>query len=148
MEKVSVRHARKSDEQFILVALGGVAQSSRQRVSDRNGLVQRLRKDCFGSRAKAKILIATLKGQNVGLMLYSPSYFALKGLSLWVSQLYVVKEMRGKGIAEKLWSALSKRNPQATYAHWAADKENKPAQKHFKRMGAEQGKYLYFYKKL
>ena len=148
MEKISVRWARKSDMEFILVALGDVARSSRQRLKNRDALARRLRKECFGARARGRILIASSGGRGVGLLLYGHSYFASSGEALWVSQLYVIKEMRGKGVAGKLWKALAALNRRATYAHWVADIKNKGAQKHFRKLGAKHGKYLYFYNKL
>jgi ribosomal protein S18 acetylase RimI-like enzyme len=61
-----------------------------------------------------------------------------------MNDLYVIEEMRGKGVAGKLFEACSTYTNDNDYAAmvWETAKDNKRAQRFYEKMGARPGDWI------
>ena len=135
--EVVIRRAEPADAAFIAGAVAAVSE----RVSDKTaGDAERLKKDIFGKTPKAEVIIAEAEGQVVGMALYAATYFADKGASMWVSQMYVEPHFRNRKqwIAPALMSGLIKTAQENNWTHicWATAIEDNIPKKLSQKLGA------------
>lgn len=98
---------------------------------------ERLIKDILCKNPKAYIYIFELSKTPIGLIFFSNSYWASRGLILWISQLYVHENYRGRFFYKiKEWVfKLAKENGASRIA-WGTITEAKRANRLWKAAGA------------
>jgi len=136
MEKMIIRPMNKTDINFVVSAVHGVHEASKQ-TGEIIDLNNRLRADILSEQPKAHVAIAEIAGQSVGMTLYSTVYFADEGEIMWQSQLFVMPEYRGKGVADRLIDYLKEVCKQQGYYAicGAIAKTNSASRACFKRNG-------------
>lgn len=98
-----------------------------------------LRDVLFGPRPAAECVIADLDGAAVGFALYFQNYSTFKGRpGLYLEDLFVVPEARGRGVGEALLRHLAGVAVARNYGRmeWAVLNWNAPAIAFYKRLGA------------
>lgn len=98
-----------------------------------------LRATLFGPRPAAQVLLAELDGIVVGFALYFANYSTfLAQPGLWLEDLYVQAEHRGRGIGGMLFQAVAEQARAANCGRmeWSVLDWNSPAIAFYKRMGA------------
>ena len=98
-----------------------------------------LRATLFGPRPAAQVLLAELDGVVVGFALYFANYSTfLAQPGLWLEDLYVQAEHRGRGIGGMLFQAVAEQARAANCGRmeWSVLDWNSPAIAFYKRMGA------------
>jgi GNAT superfamily N-acetyltransferase len=102
------RHGTMRDVPVILNLIRALARSERLRPHLRLS-ARRLRRDGFGRRRYFESLISTRGGRPVGYAIY---YFAYSSFTcspvLFVEDIFVLPEERGKGTGKALMSALAR----------------------------------------
>ncbi len=98
-----------------------------------------LREALFGGRAFVEVLIAYSDEAPVGFALYFPIFSTFRGRpGLFLEDLFVDPEYRGRGIGTALLEALAKvgRERGCIRLEWWVLKWNQPALEFYKRLGA------------
>lgn len=135
---VVIRNAKQEDFEFILKANKAVSEKSSNTILKD---VERFKKDLFGKPAKAKVIIAEVEEQVVGMALYSTTFFANEGELMWVSQIYVEPHFRNRKqwIAPALMAELIKiaQKKGWSYICWATDIGNNVPKKLSQKLGAK-----------
>ncbi len=94
----------------------------------------------FGVRPAAEVVIAEWDGQPAGFALFFPTYSTfLAKAGIWLEDLYVRQEFRGRGIGESLLSHLAMLSLERDCGRleWAVLDWNQPAIDFYSRLGAE-----------
>lgn len=142
MTDVSIRPAVEADVPVILALIRGLAEYERapdQVVCDE----ARLRQSLFGERPEAEVLLAdsgstedvTPAGFAVFFHNYS-TWWGRKGI--YLEDLFVRPEMRGKGIGKALLQAVARvaRDRECARVEWAVLNWNQPAIDFYRSLGA------------
>jgi len=93
----------------------------------------------FGAHPACEALVAEIDGQAVGFALYFRTYSTFVGKpGLYLEDLFVVPEARGKGAGKALLSRLAAITVERGYARleWAVLNWNEPAIGFYKSLGA------------
>lgn len=136
------REATKSDKEFILNAnkeinvLSGLDDSTFERNID---------KDLFEDRI-CKSLIVEENGIILGFLLYSYVYWANCGKGIYLSNAYVNKEYRNKGIFKMLLSELEKIETSSNFITNLVGNENSIMKKSLNKLGYESSDLVTYYK--
>lgn len=96
--KVKIKNAKETDKQFILKANREIDECSYIKTSI---LSRNVDEDLF-KKKKCVCLIAWFGSERVGMVLFSKVYWADRGEGIYISQVFVEKVWRGKGIFKKL----------------------------------------------
>ena len=99
----------------------------------------RLREHLFGPRPYAEVLLAEEGGAAVGYALFFPVYSTFRGEpALYLEDLFVVPEHRGKGHGKALLRALAGLAVERGYPRldWAVLNWNEPALRFYRALGA------------
>ena len=135
---VFVRQGTAQDVPTILSMIRGLAKYERLTRHTRLD-AKRLRRDGFGKRGCFASLIATRKGNPVG---YAAYYFAYStftcGPVLFVEDIFVVPEERGRGTGKALMSALARVAVRrgCEQMEWLVLDWNTPSIRFYERLGA------------
>lgn len=135
MENIKVLKATRKHFDFLVKSNLIIHDISEQTYASK--FAEQLEKDYFGKEKKFYCLVAEQDGVPVGMLLYSKMYWADDGEVLWVSQMYVEKHCRKFGVAQKLYFALKKENPDAKVISCATAKTNEVMNKVLKGLGFE-----------
>ncbi|HEY4755938.1 MAG TPA: GNAT family N-acetyltransferase [Ignavibacteriaceae bacterium] len=98
-----------------------------------------LKKYLFGEKRFAEVLIADFKNQPVGFALFFHNYSTFVGKpGIYLEDLFVQPEMRGKGIGKELFLRLVKiaKERNCGRVEWSVLNWNTPAIDFYKDMGA------------
>ena len=133
-----IRPANSADTPAICDLIRGLAEY--ERLADKLDLEEdRLRAHLFGSRPVAEVLLAEEAGDVVGFALFFPifSTFLCKP-GIYLEDLFVVPEHRGKGHGKALLIALAKMAVERGCGHleWTVLKWNQPAIDFYLSLGA------------
>jgi GNAT superfamily N-acetyltransferase len=98
------------------------------------------RQALFGARPVAEALMAFYEGEPVGYAIYFPSFSTFLGRAgLYLEDIYVRPQTRGKGIGKKLFAAVARiaRDRDCGRFEWCVLKWNTPAIEFYQALGAE-----------
>lgn len=98
-----------------------------------------LKKNLFGERKFAEVIIAEVEGTPAGQALFFHNFSTFKGKpGIYLEDLYVKPEYRGKGIGKSLLNKLIETAKERNCARveWAVLDWNKPAIDFYKKLGA------------
>ena len=98
-----------------------------------------LRESLFGERAMAEVIIAYDEGRAVGLALFFHNFSTFLGRpGIYLEDLYVQPQARGKGIGRALLAHLARlaKERRCGRLEWAVLDWNEPAISFYKKLGA------------
>jgi GNAT superfamily N-acetyltransferase len=98
-----------------------------------------VKENLFGKKKYAEALIAEYENQPVGFALFFHNYSTFVGKpGIYLEDLFVQPEMRGKGVGKKLFLELIKlaKERNCGRVEWSVLNWNKPAIDFYKSMGA------------
>jgi GNAT superfamily N-acetyltransferase len=99
-----------------------------------------IREYLFGPRAYAEVVFAELGGRAVGFALFFPTFSTFVGRpGIYLEDLYVLEEMRGKGVGRQLLSYLARLTVERGWGRldWAVLDWNAPAIGFYNKLGAQ-----------
>lgn len=137
------REAKKEDKEFLLNAnkeiniLSGLDDSTFENNID---------KDLFEDKI-CKSLIVEENGVVLGFLLYSYVYWANCGKGIYLSNAYVLKQYRNKGIFKLLLSELEKVEKSSNFITNLVGNENNIMMKSLGKLGFESSDLITYYKK-
>jgi GNAT superfamily N-acetyltransferase len=135
---LTIRLATENDAALILGFIRGLAEYERlahEVVADED----RLRRTLFGPRPYAEVIIGEWEGQPAGFALFFHNYSTfLARPGIYLEDLFVTPEFRGKGIGQALLVHLARVAVQRDCGRleWAVLDWNEPAIRFYKRLGA------------
>ena len=98
-----------------------------------------LRQSLFGERRVAEVIIGLFEDKPVGFALYFHNFSTFLGKpGIYIEDIYIKPEMRGRGIGSIMFSYLAKlaRERNCGRLEWWVLDWNKPSIEFYKRMGA------------
>jgi GNAT superfamily N-acetyltransferase len=136
--RAEIRPATEDDVPIILSLIRELAEYERlsHEVVATEGL---LRESLFGERRGAEVLIACCKGAPAGFALFFHSFSTFLGRpGIYLEDLYVKPEFRGRGIGRALLTHLARlaKERGCGRLEWAVLDWNEPAIKLYKSIGA------------
>jgi GNAT superfamily N-acetyltransferase len=69
---------------------------------------EQLRQDGFGARPKFRVLIAEIDGLPAGYALFFDCYSSLRGSGIFLEDLFVPQQFRGKGVGRALLARVAR----------------------------------------
>lgn len=145
MSNIIILKVQRKHKDFIIKANRVI--NSVNETYQTNDLENNIEKDYFCDNPKFECLVAEYEGKPVGMILYSKFYWANDGEVLWISQMYVEKEYRNKGIFFELIKALKNINKDIKIVSCATGEENMRMQKILKYYGCREINLKFYYKK-
>ena len=135
---LQIREAAEGDVPVILWFIRQLAEYERL-LHEAVMTEETLRESLFGSRRSAEVLLAYYDGKPVGFAVFFHNFSTFLGKpGLYLEDLFVIPEMRGKGFGKALLSRLAKiacdRN--CGRFEWAVLDWNKPSIEFYKKLGA------------
>jgi len=138
MTEFTIRPAVEADAPVILELIRGLAEYERapdQVVCDES----RLRASLFGERPEAEVLLACIGDQAAGFAVFFHNYSTwLGGKGIYLEDLFVRPEARGKGIGKALLKAVAviAKERQCGRMRWAVLDWNQPSIDFYRGLGA------------
>ena len=137
-DKIKIRSAEIKDSEIILKLIKELSAYEKLSHTVINNEVL-LKENLFGKRKFAEVLIADFENQPVGFALFFHNYSTFVGKpGIYLEDLYVKPEMRGKGIGKALFLELIKiaKERNCGRVEWSVLNWNKSAIDFYKSMGA------------
>ena len=137
-DKLVIRTAEEKDITLILNFIRELAEYeklSHEVKADE----ETLRKNLFGGRAYAEVLISEYEGQPAGYALFFHNFSTFVGKpGIYLEDLYVRASLRGKGIGKQLLLSLVKlaKERDCGRVEWAVLNWNTPSIEFYKSLGA------------
>ena len=135
---VKLRKGKKEDCPAVLELIQELADYEKA-AHEMELSVEELEKDGFGENSIYDLLVAEEDDKIVGIALFYEKYSTWKGRSIYLEDLIVNHEYRGKGIGKMLFEAVmaeaKKRN--SGRMEWQVLDWNKDAIRFYERYGAE-----------
>jgi GNAT superfamily N-acetyltransferase len=137
-QKLTIRFAEIEDSQTILNLIKELSvyeKLAHTVINDEDLLKEKL----FGKTKFAEVLIADFENQSVGFALFFHNYSTFVGKpGIYLEDLYVKPDMRGKGIGKALFLELIKiaKERDCGRVEWSVLNWNTPAIDFYKSMGA------------
>ncbi|HEX7175776.1 MAG TPA: GNAT family N-acetyltransferase [Pyrinomonadaceae bacterium] len=137
-ESVRIKPATPADVPLILAFVKELAEYERSAdkvVADEESL----RESLFGERSVAEGRIAYVGGEPAGMALFFHNFSTWTGLrGLYLEDLYVRPEMRGRGVGRRLLAHLARlaRERDCARFEWAVLNWNEPAIGFYQSLGA------------
>ena len=97
-----------------------------------------IRRDAFGANPRFRALLPEWDGNPVGYAIYFPYYSSFSGPGLFLEDIYVREEFRGKGIGRALMAEVAgiAVREGAFALRWEVLDWNRPAIDFYKKLGA------------
>jgi GNAT superfamily N-acetyltransferase len=137
-ESIHIEPATERDVPLILEFVRGLAEYEKH-LDYVEATEERIRQTIFGAEPAAHVLFAYENDTAVGFAVYFNTYSTFVGLpGLYLEDLYVKPEARGKGVGRALLRYLAKlAKEQGCYRiEWAVLRWNEPAIEFYKKLGA------------
>lgn len=101
--------------------------------------VEDMIRDGFGSNPVFRCLVAESEGEIIGMAIYFIKYSTWKGKGIYLDDIVVTEQMRGKGIGSLLFDELIRDAVSlgAVQLHWQVLDWNEPAIRFYKKYHAE-----------
>ena len=138
-EKLVIREATKKDVPLILSLIKELAVYEKllhEVVATEDQLTEIL----FGQKKYAEVLIAIYDNENAGFALFFHNFSTFLGKpGIYLEDLYVKPQLRGKGIGKSLLLSLVKlaKKRNCGRVEWAVLNWNEPSIKFYKSLGAK-----------
>jgi GNAT superfamily N-acetyltransferase len=138
-EKLVIREATKKDVPLILSLIKELAVYEKllhEVVATEDQLTEML----FGQKKYAEVLIANYDNENAGFALFFHNFSTFLGKpGIYLEDLYVKPQLRGKGIGKSLLLSLVKlaKERNCGRVEWAVLNWNEPSIKFYKSLGAK-----------
>jgi GNAT superfamily N-acetyltransferase len=139
MSDARVRLARREDVARIWELLLGLARYERLE-HEVTGRPERLAEDLFGAPPRVGCLVLEAEAEHVGYALFYPTYSSFSTASMmWLEDLYVVPERRGRGDGRALLAAVSRLAVERGCRRlgWIVLDWNEPSIRFYERLGAK-----------
>ena len=139
---MTFREAEFKDKDFILNAnreiniISGLHDST---------FDKRIDKDLFEDKI-FKSIIAEIDNNVVGMLLYSYIYWANCGKGIYISQAYVKREYRGKGIYRALLKELEEKETDCNFITDLVGKDNSVMQEVLDKLGFKSSDLITYYR--
>jgi GNAT superfamily N-acetyltransferase len=133
---LTIRAGSRRDVPAITALIHGLADYERL---PRNTTAAAIRRHGFGRQRRFETLICRLGGRPVGLALYTFTYSTfLARPTLWLEDLFVLPEARGRGAGLGLLRALARiaRRRGCGRMEWTVLDWNRPAIRFYRQLGA------------
>ena len=143
---LNIVKATKQHKEFIIYANKVINNTND--TNQTNGLEANFDKDYLIENPKFECLVAEYEGKPVGMILYSKFYWANDGEVLWISQMFVEKEYRNKGVFFRLIRELRNINKDIKIVSCATGEGNERMQKILKYYDAHEINLKFYYKKI
>ncbi len=135
---LKIKFATEDDVALILSLIKGIAEYEKL-LHEVVATEEVLRNSLFGKQKFAEVLIAYYKGEPAGFALFFHNFSTFIGRpGIYLEDLFVKPELRGKGIGEILLSYLGKLaiERKCGRIEWSVLDWNEPAIKFYKNLGA------------
>ena len=139
-EKIIIRSAEIKDSKIILKLIKELSVYEKLSHTVINS-EESIKENLFGKKKYAEALIAEYENQPVGFALFFHNYSTFVGKpGIYLEDLFVQPEMRGKGVGKKLFLELIKlaKERNCGRVEWSVLNWNIPAIDFYKSMGAIQ----------
>ena len=139
MPDVHIRPAGEDDVPVILALIRGLAEYEKARPEDLPVDEAALRESLFGAQPAAEVLLADVEGETAGFALFFHNFSTWQGRrGLYLEDLFVRPEMRGRGIGQALLRELARIAADRGCARmeWAVLDWNTPAIDFYASLGA------------
>jgi len=137
--KIFIRTASEKDVPAIFALIKELAEY--EKLADQIKTTENeLRKTLFGNDRFVEILLAEVNGQIVGQALFFKNFSTFLGKpGIYLEDLYVRPEMRGKGIGKMLLDKIISIAKERNYGRveWSVLDWNEPAIEFYKKIGAK-----------
>jgi GNAT superfamily N-acetyltransferase len=134
--EIEVRPGTAADVPLLLSLIKSMAEFEKLSVTATEEL---LRESLFGERPAAEVLLAFAGGRPAAYVIYYFTFASMVGKrGLWLDDLFVSPEFRGKGIGGALMSYLAgiARQNRCGRFEWSVLDWNKPAVAFYRKLGA------------
>jgi GNAT superfamily N-acetyltransferase len=136
---ITIRPAVEADLPAILRLIRGLAEYEKASEDEVPATLEGLRASLFGAKPGAEVLMACVDGEAVGFALFFHNYSTWRARhGLYLEDLFVIPEMRGRGIGKALLRELAGIAMQRGCARmeWAVLDWNTPAIDFYRSLGA------------
>ena len=142
--EIKYREANINDKDYILRAHKEIDKLSglKDSIFEKN-----INKDLFDSKV-CKSLVAYMSNDIVGFVLYSYIYWTNCGKGIYLSQAYVDKKYRKKGLLKSLLKELENREPDCNFITDLVGSENEVMLKCMNKLNFKSSDLLVFYRKI
>ena len=137
-ESLTIEPATERDIPLILEFVSGLAEYEKN-LNKVEATPERIRETIFGAEPAAQVLFAYENGSAVGFAVFYYTYSTFVGLrGLYLEDLFVKPEARGKGVGRALLSYLARlaKEKNCYRIEWAVLNWNEPAIRFYERLGA------------
>ncbi|MBK6481977.1 MAG: GNAT family N-acetyltransferase [Chitinophagaceae bacterium] len=136
MESI-IRIAEKRDVPYMLALIKELAAYEKAPLEVTN-TIERMEADGFSGHPSFFAHVAELEGAIVGVAIYYKAYSTWKGNYIYLDDIIITAEMRGKGIGKKLFDAVGAfaKDCNANLLRWHVLEWNEPAINFYKKYDA------------
>lgn len=138
-DPLRIREAVAADAPLVLRFIQALAEYERLRDACVATLAD-IERTVFGPDAVPRVLIAEWEGEPVGFALYVRNYSTfLARPGIWLEDLFVVPEARGRGVGKALLATLARIASERGYGRveWSVLDWNTPSIDFYRALGAE-----------
>lgn len=135
---VRIRPATEADVALVVRFIRGLAEYERL-LHECEATEERVRASLFGPRPDAEVVIAEVDGEPAGFALFFPNYSTfLAQRGLYLEDLFVRPELRGRGIGRALLAHLARLAiaRECGRLEWSVLDWNEPAIRFYRSLGA------------
>jgi len=141
---IEIRKARFSDAESIVELQLQMAQETEGLQLDKT-LVKKGVEGIFNEPTRGTYWVAQEKGRVLAVLLAIPEWSDWRNATvLWIHSLFVIPEARRKGVFKKLYMNLKQQveqSPELAGIRLYVDKQNKPAQQVYEKLGMNKDHY-------
>lgn len=137
-DQLRIREAVRDDAPLVLRFIQALAEYERLRDAC-VATVEDVERTVFGPDAVPRVLVAEWEGEPVGFALYVRNYSTfLARPGIWLEDLFVVPEARGRGVGKALLATLARIAAERGYGRveWSVLDWNTPSIDFYRSLGA------------